>query len=398
MNILEQIRKEHSWLEANTSYDLRRGKPSTLQLDITQSILESIEVPFHMDGIDLRNYGEPEGIPSARALGAEILGTDQNQTIALDNASLTIMHQLLACSYFLGLKSSKMGANSKILCPSPGYDRHFKLIENFGIEMITVPFQEDGPDLNVIEAILKKEKDIHGIVCVPRHSNPTGHTYSDENVRSMFQIFSEFNKNFMIIWDNAYACHDLKKTISQTSATSLAKEFDLEHNLFQLGSTSKMTLAGAGISFLASSKENLASFVEYRNGLTVGPNKMNQGLHVEYFKRLPIKEQMQKMKEILLPKFEITEQYLNILKEANLGNFSDPTGGYFFSYDSNKSNCDEIVSTCQQLNLKLLPAGSSFPYNKDPENKNIRIAPSFPDLDELEKSMKILTSVVKHLN
>lgn len=398
MNILEQIRKEHSWLEANTSYDLRRGKPSNLQLDTTQTILESIEAPFYMDGIDLRNYGEPEGIPSARALGAEILGTDKNQTIALDNSSLTIMHQLLTYSHFLGLKSSKIRANSKILCPSPGYDRHFKLIENFGIEMIAVPFQEDGPDLNVIETILEKEKNIHGIVCVPRHSNPTGHTYSDENVRSMFELFSKFNNNFMIVWDNAYACHDLKKTISQTSATSLAKEFDLEHNLFQLGSTSKMTLAGAGISFLSASKENLASFIEYRNSFTVGPNKMNQGLHVEYFKRVPIREQMQNLKEILLPKFKITEQYLNTLKEANLGNFSTPTGGYFFSYDSNKSNCDEIISNCEQLNLKLLPAGSSFPYNKDPGNKNIRIAPSFPNIDELEKSMKILSSVVKHLN
>jgi len=398
LNILEQIRKEHSWLEANTSYDLRRGKPSNLQLDTTQTILESIEAPFYMDGIDLRNYGEPEGIPSARALGAEILGTDKNQTLALDNSSLTIMHQLLTYSHFLGLKSSKIRANSKILCPSPGYDRHFKLIENFGIEMIAVPFQEDGPDLNVIETILEKEKNIHGIVCVPRHSNPTGHTYSDENVRSMFELFSKFNNNFMIVWDNAYACHDLKKTISQTSATSLAKEFDLEHNLFQLGSTSKMTLAGAGISFLSASKENLASFIEYRNSFTVGPNKMNQGLHVEYFKRVPIREQMQNLKEILLPKFKITEQYLNTLKEANLGNFSTPTGGYFFSYDSNKSNCDEIISNCEQLNLKLLPAGSSFPYNKDPGNKNIRIAPSFPNIDELEKSMKILSSVVKHLN
>jgi len=398
LNILEQIRKEHSWLEANTSYDLRRGKPSNLQLDTTQTILESIEAPFYMDGIDLRNYGEPEGIPSARALGAEILGTDKNQTLALDNSSLTIMHQLLTYSHFLGLKSSKIRANSKILCPSPGYDRHFKLIENFGIEMIAVPFQEDGPDLNVIETILEKEKNIHGIVCVPRHSNPTGHTYSDENVRSMFELFSKFNNNFMIVWDNAYACHDLKKTISQTSATSLAKEFDLEHNLFQLGSTSKMTLAGAGISFLSASKENLASFIEYRNSFTVGPNKMNQGLHVEYFKRVPIREQMQNLKEILLPKFKITEQYLNALKEANLGNFSNPTGGYFFSYDLNKSNCDEIISNCEQLNLKLLPAGSSFPYNKDPGNKNIRIAPSFPNIDELEKSMKILSSVVKHLN
>ena len=398
MNILEQIRKEHPWLEANRVFDLRRGKPSNLQLDTTQNILETIETQFHMDGIDLRNYGEPQGIPSARALGAEILGTNVNETIALDNSSLTLMHQTLACAYFLGFKLSKIDTVSKILCPAPGYDRHFKLIENFGIEMITIPFQDDGPDLNAIEAILKKEKNVHGIACVPRHSNPTGHTYSDENVRSMFEMFSALNNNFMILWDNAYACHDLKNTIEQTNAKSLAKEFNLEDNLFQFGSTSKITLAGSGISFLSSSTKNLEAFIEYRNGLAVGPNKMNQGLHVEYFKKMPIKKQMQKMKEILLPKFEITRNYLNILKENNLGDFSEPTGGYFFSYDSNKPNCHEIIDNCKELNLKLLPAGSSFPYNKDPENKNIRIAPSFPENDELEKSMKILTSVVKHLN
>ena len=398
MNILEQIRKEHSWLEANRAYDLRRGKPSALQLDITQSNLETIEMPFHMDGVDLRNYGDPEGIPSARALGTEILGTNANETIALDNSSLTLMHQTLACAYFLGFKSSKIDSVSKILCPAPGYDRHFKLIENFGIEMIAVPFQDDGPDLNAIEAILKKEKNVHGIACVPRHSNPTGHTYSDENVRSMFEMFSTLNNNFMILWDNAYACHDLKNTIEQTNASSLAKEFNLENNLFQFGSTSKITFAGSGISFLSSSKNNLEAFIEYRNSLAVCPNKINQGLHVEYFKKMPLKKQMQKMKESLLPKFEITKHYLNILKENNLGNSSDPTGGYFFSYDSNKSNCHEIIDICKELNLQLLPAGSSFPYNKDPDNKNIRIAPSFAENDELEKSMKILTSVVKHLN
>ena len=398
MNILEQIRKEHSWLEANRAYDLRRGKPSALQLDITQSNLETIEMPFHMDGVDLRNYGDPEGIPSARALGTEILGTNANETIALDNSSLTLMHQTLACAYFLGFKSSKIDSLSKILCPAPGYDRHFKLIENFGIEMIAVPFQDDGPDLNAIEAILKKEKNVHGIACVPRHSNPTGHTYSDENVRSMFEMFSTLNNNFMILWDNAYACHDLKNTIEQTNASSLAKEFNLENNLFQFGSTSKITFAGSGISFLSSSKNNLEAFIEYRNSLAVCPNKINQGLHVEYFKKMPLKKQMQKMKESLLPKFEITKHYLNILKENNLGNSSDPTGGYFFSYDSNKSNCHEIIDICKELNLQLLPAGSSFPYNMDPDNKNIRIAPSFAENDELEKSMKILTSVVKHLN
>tara|TARA_X000000368_G_scaffold326452_1_gene263482 strand:- start:6 stop:1202 length:1197 start_codon:yes stop_codon:yes gene_type:complete len=398
MNILEQIRKEHSWLEANRAYDLRRGKPSALQLDITQSNLETIEMPFHMDGVDLRNYGDPEGIPSARALGTEILGTNANETIALDNSSLTLMHQTLACAYFLGFKSSKIDSVSKILCPAPGYDRHFKLIENFGIEMIAVPFQDDGPDLNAIEAILKKEKNVHGIACVPRHSNPTGHTYSDENVRSMFEMFSTLNNNFMILWDNAYACHDLKNTIEQTNANSLAKEFNLEDNLFHFGSTSKITFAGSGISFLSSSKNNLEAFIEYRNSLAVCPNKINQGLHVEYFKKMPLKKQMQKMKESLLPKFEITKHYLNILKENNLGNSSDPTGGYFFSYDSNKSNCHEIIDICKELNLQLLPAGSSFPYNKDPDNKNIRIAPSFAENDELEKSMKILTSVVKHLN
>ena len=398
MTILEQIRKEHPWLDINTSYDLRRGKPSKLQLDVTQSIFESIQIPFEMDAIDLRNYGEPEGIPSARALGAEILGTKESETIALDNASLTLIHQILTCSYFFGFQSSKIHSESKILCPSPGYDRHFKLIENFGIEMITVPFQDDGPDLNAIETILKKEKNIDGIVCVPRHSNPTGHTYSDSNVRSMFKMFAPLHKNFMILWDNAYACHDLKETISQTNASVIAKEFNLEDNIFHFGSTSKMTLAGSGISFLSSSKENIDKFIDYRNSVTVGPNKMNQGLHVEYFKIMPIKKQMQKMKEILLPKFDITDHYLGMLKDERLGSFSNPTGGYFFSFDSKKSNCEEIIDTCQKLNLKLLPPGSSFPYNDDPNKNNIRIAPTFPTNDELEKSMKILTSVVKHLN
>ena len=398
MNILEQIRKEHPWLETNKSYDLRRGKPSNEQLAFTQSIFESLEIPFHSDGIDLRNYGEPGGIPSARVLGSEILGTDPSETLALDNASLTLMHQIISCSYFFGFNSSNIDKESKILCPAPGYDRHFKLIENFGIEMITVPFQNDGPDLNFIETALKQDKNIHGIVCVPRHSNPTGHTFSDNNVRSMFQMFSKFKKNFMILWDNAYACHDLTETITQTNATVLAKEFGLQNNLFQFGSTSKITLAGSGIAFLSSSEENLEQFIDYRNGLAVGPNKMNQGLHVAYFKKLSIRNQMEKMKEILLPKFEIAKHYLSIIKENNLGNFTDPTGGYFLSYDSSKSNCDEIISICQKLNLKLLPAGSSFPYNKDPQNRNIRISPTFPSIDELEKSMKILTSVVKHLN
>ena len=208
MNILEHIKQELPWFDANSTYDLTRGKPAPEQLDIVQNILAKIEQPFELDGIDLRNYGNPEGLPSARKLGATILNSNYDETHALDNSSLTLMHQIISCSFFLSFKNSRLSKESKIICPVPGYDRHFKLLENFGIQMIPVPFQDDGPDLNAIEHLLRSEENIHGIVCVPRHSNPTGHTYSDENVKALFKLAQPYKDNFSFFWDNAYAYHD----------------------------------------------------------------------------------------------------------------------------------------------------------------------------------------------
>ena len=271
MNILEHIRQELPWLDGNTVYDLTRGKPAPEQLDITQKYYSDLTIPYEMDGIDLRNYGNPEGLPSARMLGSKILKTNFEETHALDNSSLTLMHQIISCAFFLGFKNSKLSSNSKIICPVPGYDRHFKLLENFGVEMLTVPFQKDGPDLGVIEDLLKKESNIHGIVCVPRHSNPTGQTFSDDNVQQLFELLAPLKDNFSIFWDNAYACHDIDETIQQTPANQIAKSLGLEDNLFQVGSTSKITLAGSGISFLSSSNENLSKFIDFRNAITPGP-------------------------------------------------------------------------------------------------------------------------------
>ena len=398
MSILKQIKQELSWLDANNAYDLTRGKPSPAQLDISQKILSQIEIPYEMDGIDLRNYGNPEGLPSARKLGSNILSSNFDETIALDNSSLTLMHQVVSCSLFLGFDKSNLNKDSKIICPVPGYDRHFKLLENFGVRMITVPFQDDGPDLNAVKEVLENESDVHGIVCVPRHSNPTGHTYSDKNVHELFKLFRPYNKNFSIMWDNAYACHDLEKTIEQTPADKIAKELGMHENFFQVGSTSKITLAGAGISFLSSSKNNINKFIDFRNAITPGPNKLNQGLHVKYFKLMSIEDQMAELRKIIAPKFDLVKKYIAPLRDEDLCDYTSPTGGYFFSFDSKKNNAAEIIQTCEALGLRLLPVGSCFPYQKDPMNNNIRLAPTFPDLDTLDKCMQIFSKVVKTLN
>lgn len=398
MSILEQIKSELPWLDDKVSFDLTRGKPSADQLNVTQKNFKHIEIPFEMDGIDLRNYGNPEGIPSARKLGAQILSTEFDETIALDNSSLTIMQQLVSCAYHLGFPKSKLSKKTKFLCPVPGYDRHFKLLENFGVEMIPMPFQDDGPDVNVISDLISKDDDISGIVCVPRHSNPTGHVYSDQNVKEIFELIANKKRNFMVLWDNAYACHDFRDTKNQTPVMKLADEYELKDNLFIVGSTSKITLAGSGLAFFASSELNISKFIEYRNSLTPGPNKLNQGMHVNYFKKSSLQSQMESLKEVILPKFELVEKYLDELKKDGFCDYIQPSGGYFISYESSNSNAEQIIEYCSKLGLKLLPIGSCFPYQKDPKNSNIRIAPTFPNLENLERCMEIFSKVVKKLN
>ena len=398
MSILEQIKSELPWLDDKVSFDLTRGKPSADQLNVTQKNFKHIEIPFEMDGIDLRNYGNPEGIPSARKLGAQILSTEFDETIALDNSSLTIMQQLVSCAYHLGFPKSKLSKKTKFLCPVPGYDRHFKLLENFGVEMIAMPFQDDGPDVNVINDLIFKDDDISGIVCVPRHSNPTGHVYSDQNVKEIFELIANKKRNFMVFWDNAYACHDFRETINQTPVMKIADEYELKDNLFIIGSTSKITLAGSGLAFFASSEANISKFIEYRNSLTPSPNKLNQGMHVNYFKKNSLQSQMESLKEVILPKFKLVEKYLDELKKDGLCHYIQPSGGYFISFESSTSNAEQIIEHCSKLGLKLLPIGSCFPYQKDPKNSNIRIAPTFPSLENLERCMEIFSKVVKKLN
>ena len=398
MNILEQIRKELPWLDDKVSYDLTRGKPSKAQLDITQKNLKRITQPFEMDDMDLRNYGSPEGLPSARKLGAKIMGTLANETLALDNSSLTLIQQVLSCGYFLGFEQSKLNNKSKFICPVPGYDRHFKLIENFGIEMLPIPFSDDGPDLLALEKVLNEDSNVSGIVCVPRHSNPTSHTYTDANVENMFSLISKRKKDFMILWDNAYACHDLKPTINQDCVNNVARKFGVWNKLFHFSSTSKITLAGSGISFLSMSSANIKKFIDYRNSVTPGPNKMNQGLHVKYFNEVSLEQQMDRLKEIILPKFDLVENYLSELKQDQLGEYISPTGGYFFSFSSKKGRAKKIISLCNELGLKLLPVGSCHPYSNDFADSTIRIAPTFPDIESLDRCMQIFSKVVKYLN
>ena len=382
------------------SLDLTRGKPSEEQLDLSNSLINFDEKDFSSHGIDIRNYGEVKGLEACRKIGSEILGCSEDYIWSGGNSSLSLMSKFLSFLFIQGNKSGPWNNKERVsvLCPVPGYDRHFKLLENFGIEMVTVPFQDDGPDLNAVEHLLKSEENIHGIVCVPRHSNPTGHTYSDENVKALFKLTQPYKNNFSFFWDNAYACHDLDETIEQTPINKIAKDHAMEDNYFQVGSTSKVTLAGAGISFLSSSETNLNAFIDFRNAITPGPNKMNQGLHVKYFEAISLDSQMKELKKVIKPKFELVDSHLEPLQSDGLCTYVKPTGGYFFSFNSTRNNADEIIQCCSKLGLKLLPVGSCFPYEKDPENSNIRLAPTFPDIATLERCIKIFINVAKYLN
>ena len=382
------------------SLDLTRGKPSSDQLDLSNGLMSFSENDFLYDGVDIRNYGEIKGLDSCRELGAEILGCSKEYVWAGGNSSLSLMSQFMSFLFVEGIGEGPWNSKKRVsvLCPVPGYDRHFNLCEKFGINMIPVSLTGTGPDLEEVKRLIDSDDSIRGMWCVPKYSNPTGEIYSHQTIDGLLEIFSKTKNKTLIFWDNAYACHDIEDTIQQTPADQIAKKIGLENNLFQVGSTSKITLAGSGISFISSSKDNLYKFIDFRNAITPGPNKMNQGMHVKYFELVSIEQQMSELKKIIKPKFELVDHILEPLKDTGLCFYEKPTGGYFYSIDSAKSNADEVVQACSQLGLKLLPMGSCFPYGVDPDKKNIRLAPTFPDMASLERCVTIFKNVLKYLN
>jgi DNA-binding transcriptional MocR family regulator len=377
--------------------DLTRGKPSPAQLDLSNKLLSLPGENYRDgDGTDTRNYGGLHGLPELRAIFGELLGIPVHNLIAGNNASLELMHDMVVYSMLHGGVDStrpwiEEHAESKIkfLCPSPGYDRHFAITESLDIEMITVPMQEDGPDVDLIEELVAADPAIKGMWCVPVYSNPTGATYSWETVRRLVQMQTAAN-DFRLIWDNAYPLHTLTHDfVKQVDVLGLADAAGNPNRPLVFSSTSKITFAGAGVSFFAGSLGNIAWYLQYAGKKSIGPDKVNQLRHLRFFGDADgVRLQMRRHQALLAPKFALVQEILSDrLGESKVASWTDPKGGYFVSLDVLPGTAKRTVALAKDAGIGVTEAGSAFPYRKDPEDKNIRIAPSFPGLPELRDAI-----------
>ena len=372
----------------NLSLDLTRGKPSSDQLDLSNSLMNQINEMSEFEGLDLRNYGEIKGLESCRELGAQILNCDKDLVWAGGNSSLSLMSQFLTFMFVEGNGGGPWSLKERVsvLCPVPGYDRHFKLCETFGINMIPVPLTGEGPDLEEVKRLVETDESIKGIWCVPKYSNPTGEVYSRSTIEGLLDIIASPSSKNIIFWDNAYAVHDLSNQSPLIDIFSLAKDKKCEDSVVQFGSTSKITFAGAGIGYIAMSKNNHESFLLFYSSLMIGPDKINQAKHVMFFRDVSLIDHMKKHAKIIRPKFDLVISKLN---SQGLGKWTEPDGGYFLLYESDNGMAKRIIGLADELGLKLTPAGATHPYGIDEEDKYIRIAPTACSLDELDKAMDV---------
>ena len=372
----------------NLSLDLTRGKPSSDQLDLSNSLMNQTDGASQFEGLDLRNYGEIKGLESCRELGAQILNCDKDLVWAGGNSSLSLMSQFLTFMFVEGNGGGPWSLKERVsvLCPVPGYDRHFKLCETFGINMIPVPLTGEGPDLEQVKRLVETDDSIKGIWCVPKYSNPTGEVYSRTTIEGLLDIFASPSNKNIIFWDNAYAVHDLSNQSPLIDIFSLAKEKKCEDSVVQFGSTSKITFAGAGIGYIAMSEINQELFLPFYSSLMIGPDKINQAKHVIFFRDVNLTDHMKKHAKIIRPKFDLVISKLN---SQGLGKWTNPDGGYFLLYESDNGLAKRIISLANELGLKLTPAGATHPYGIDEEDKYIRIAPTACSLDELDKAMDV---------
>ncbi|MBP1817898.1 aminotransferase class I/II-fold pyridoxal phosphate-dependent enzyme [Mycobacterium sp. OAE908] len=379
------------------SLDLTRGKPSPAQLDLSNALLElpgaGKDAFRDGDGTDTRNYGGLHGLPELRAIFSELLGIPVPNLIAGNNASLELMHDVVTYSMLHGGVDSTQPwikePTVKFLCPSPGYDRHFAITETLGIEMITVPMREEGPDVDLIEELVAADPAIKGMWCVPVYSNPTGVTFSWETVRRLVQMQTAA-KDFRLMWDNAYPVHTLTHDfVQQVDVLGLAEAAGNPNRPLVFSSTSKITFAGAGVSFFAGSLGNIAWYLQYAGKKSIGPDKVNQLRHLRFFGDADgVRLQMQRHQELLAPKFALVQEILDDrLAESKVASWTDPKGGYFVSLDVLPGTAKRTVALAKDAGIAVTEAGSAFPYRKDPEDKNIRIAPSFPGLPELRDAI-----------
>ena len=381
--------------------DMSRGKPNKAQLDLGDGILDIVNSSSDKtssDGMETRNYGGLTGIPECRRLMAEIMGVDEKNVIVGGVASLTLMYDYIAQCMIFGCGGEpwmKQG-EIKFLCPCPGYDRHFKILEHFGIKMINIKMNDDGPDMDSIEKYIKDEK-VKGLFCVPKYSNPDGITFSDEVVRR-FAALKPAAKDFRVIWDNAYIVHDLSDTPDELlNIFDEAKKYGSEDMFIEVISTSKISYAGGGVSAIAASDKNIAEIKDRMSVQIISNDKVNQLRHARYFKDLDgIKAHMKKHAAILKPKFDaVTDGFAEAFDGTGIASWKKPNGGYFISLFVMKGCAKRVGQLCKDAGLTLTTVGATYPYGIDPDDSNIRIAPSYPDVDELSKAVELLCICVK---
>ncbi len=383
--------------------DMSRGKPGQDQLCLTEGVLSAVTGNadcFAENGFDCRNYGVLDGIPEAKKLFAEILGVPCANIIVGGSSSLNLMYDEIARAMLFGVHGGDMpwGKQGKIkfLCPVPGYDRHFGICELMGIEMINVPMTADGPDMDIVENYVESDESIKGIWCVPKYSNPDGCVYSDETVKR-FACLKPKAKDFRIFWDNAYIVHDLYGYKPLANIFELAKEAGNEDIVIMFTSTSKISFAGAGVAAMAASDNNIAMTKKAMGIQTIGFDKLNQLRHAKYFKSADdVINHMEKHADILRPKFEaVLKAFEAELAPLGIASWSKPEGGYFISLNVKSGCAKRVYELAKAAGVTLTPAGAPFPYGIDPEDKNLRIAPSFPPVSELKDAVEILCLCVK---
>ena len=387
--------------------DMARGKPSPAQVALSRPMLDVINAESDLTdgGIDCSNYGGFEGIPSARALAGQFLGVPAEQTLVLGSSSLLIMHDVAGQFWRCGTRggepwsayaASHGGAAPKFLCPSPGYDRHFGITSDLGFENVPVPMTETGPDMDAVEELVKSDAGIKGIWCVPKYSNPTGVTYSDETVRRLVSMEAAA-PDFRIFWDNAYCVHDIYDEGDELlNVFDAAREAGNEDRVIGFASTSKITFPGSGIAFVAASPAVIKEVADSLKMGLISADKMNQLRHVRFLPDIDaVREHMRRHAEFMRPRFEAVERKLSEgLGGTGCAEWTHPRGGYFVSFDGPEGSAKRVGALCAEMGVKLTPAGATWP-GEDPRDTNIRIAPSYPSVEELECALDVLVLAVK---
>ena len=400
-----ELRDEYeSYRAMNLDLDMSRGKPSARQLDLCQEMLDTVTSAsgtVSESGIDCRNYGYLDGLPEVRRLLADMLEVERDEIIVGGNSSLNMMYDCMTRALLYGVYGSDKPwckePEIKFLCPVPGYDRHFAITQHFGIRMINIDMTDEGPNMDQVERYVESDPAVKGIWCVPKYSNPTGVTYSDRVVRR-FADLTPAARDFRIFWDNAYTVHDLYDEGDHLlDLFSLLKEKGKEDMIFIFGSTSKISFAGAGLAAVAASRKNI-SFMKRQLAIqTISYDKITQLMHVRFFQDLPhLREHMKKHAAILRPKFQLVEEILSReLDGLGIARWTHPRGGYFISFDTLPGCAKRTVALCKEAGVTLTPAGAAFPYGIDPRDTNIRLAPSYPELGELEQAARLFCLAVK---